>query len=187
MAAACGGVVVSMTPDEYMTDAALEYFDKELGAASDSFCNLRHAARCADVAHGAPFVAGMAEVRRLLTLADHLLDDPLAVMYDKYGYEGPLQLCAAWDVLDEAWRILTTLMRRTRSLRDLMAFGLAASRVAVLRARIAHRSRGTRHTAHGRSRTGPIAEVFRSLTQAAHAPPRVAAYPLPATAGGGPL
>ena len=177
---------MSMTAREYLEDEAAAWWRDEVDCAWDSALNLRHAVGHADVAAGPPFMAGMAEVRWMLALACHLLKNPDSPVDDTWD-EGPTALEGAQCALDKAWRILTTLMRRTRSLRDLMAFGLAASRVAVLRARIAHRSVAPSHTPHGRSRTGTVADVLRSLTQAAHAPPLVGAPSRPVIAGGGPL
>jgi hypothetical protein len=213
MAAACGGRVVSIPAwdlDDLKTamrdDNASWEAELDAGAAAwfeavDGAWQYLTTLRCAaGLSRNAPEgmrvsiegparPAVMGEIRRLEKHVWRLLEDPGAPAWeDKYG-EGfaPSSLEVAEQVLDEAWRILTSAARRTRSLRARIALALSIARIGVLRARIAHRSPATSHTPSRRSRTGPLADVFRSLTQAAHAPPRVAAYPRPAIAGGGTL
>jgi hypothetical protein len=138
---------------------------------------------------GPATAAAMGEIRRLEGQVWRLLEHPEDPAWeDRHGEGyGPTSLEVAEQVLAAAWRILTSAARRTRSLRARIGLALSLIRIGVLRARIAHRSPAQSRTPSSRSRTGPLADVFRSLTQAAHAPPRVVANPRPAIAGGGPL
>lgn len=101
---------------------------------------------------------------------------------------GPSCLEVAEYLIGEARRLLTLAIRSTRNLRERIALGLSLNRLGALHARIdALRSPGSSRTPSSRERTGTVADVVRSLTQAAHAPPRVALYRCPVIAGGGPL
>jgi len=181
-------------------DAGAEAMWEKLDRTYSQLSNLRCAAGLARRAPNAmradiegPSIAAVrGEIRRLERWAWELLETPDEPgFHDERGaweYGVPSCLEVAEEAIAEAWRILAVAIRSTRCLRARMGLALSLARVGVLRARIAaHRSSATSHTPSHRSRTGTVADVVRSLTQAAHAPPRVALYRCPAIAGGGPL
>ena len=136
------------------------------------------------------------EIRRLERQVWQLLETPEQPAFENDRVSeyapaaglGPSCLDLAEALLGEARRLLTRAIRSTRDLRERIALALSLFRIGIVRARIAaHRSPASSRTPSSRERTGTVADVVRSLTQAAHAPPRVALYRCPAIAGGGPL
>jgi hypothetical protein len=131
------------------------------------------------------------QVWELLETPEHpAFEDAQEAAREVYACGVPSCLEVAEYLIGEARRLLTLAIRSTRNLRERMALALALFRVGALCAQIdAHRSPAPSRTPSSRERTGTVADVLRSLTQAAHAPPRVAAYPLSCVlaAGGGPL
>ena len=140
---------------------------------------------------GPSIAAVRGEIRRLERWAWDLLETPDEPGFDDergaWEYGVPSCLEVAQDVIDDAWHILAVAIRSTRSLRARIGLALSLIRIGGLRARIALHPSAPSRTPSSRARTGPVADVFQSLTQAAHAPPRVALYRCPAIAGGVPL
>jgi len=178
---------------EHAMGEADEWFAGEVDAAFCSLYDLRLAAGLCEPdgrfvsldLEGAAVAAGIAEVARLEGMAWALLQTPDERTYNRYGYEGPAHLESAQTALHRAWRIIAAAIRSTRCLRARMGLALSLFRIGILRARItAHRSPAPNRTPSGWSRAGIVADVFQSLTQAAHAPPRVALNRCPAIAGG---
>lgn len=191
---------MSTTAREHLEDEARAYWDAEVYAAWEGISALRLAAGFATPGveglradlEGASVPAVLAEVRRLERLAWALLEHPEAPAFeDRSGatddYGGPPTcLEYAQHALDEAWRILTAAVRRTRSLRALMALALAGGRIATVRARMWWVARPTAAPAYKSRRPRPAALL--SLTRAAHAPPHAVEIPASVLiAGGGPL
>jgi hypothetical protein len=190
---------MSMTDAEYEYDEARSYFDAQRTAVMERLMGCHLEVDFAGVRNvtgrGIPELDepmcpySVDHMRSRLDHAEALLVDPHGVMGDEWGpLTEEVALEAAAGIIAQTRRMLMATARNTRSLRSLMALGLSLNRLGALHARIAAlRSPGSSHTPSRRPRTGTVADVVRSLTQAAHAPPRVAVYRSPSIAGGGPL